>query len=144
VLGIAAYFLRGYYLPANEPVLHSGDVQATLRWEGKNDLDLHVVSPSGEEVYFAVPSSSDGGALDVDSNAGCVGNMSQRPVENIYWETNAAPRGEYLVSVVYYAFCELPADTSFSVILKIDGKTQTINGSVSSLGQEVLVHQFNR
>ena len=31
----------------------TGDVQVTLSWDSDSDLDLQVVDPNGEEVYFA-------------------------------------------------------------------------------------------
>ena len=36
----------------------TGDVRATVTWSGDCDLDLHVVDPSGTEIYFSNPSSS--------------------------------------------------------------------------------------
>jgi uncharacterized protein YfaP (DUF2135 family) len=48
-----------------------------------NDLDLHVVEPSGEEISFSHRKSASGGELDVDMNAGSQRN--DKPVENIYW-----------------------------------------------------------
>jgi hypothetical protein len=145
VLGVAAYFLRGYLFPNQEPLLHTGDVQATLRWEGLNDLDLHVISPNAERIYYAQSRSTDGGELDVDSNAGCGGNITKHPVENIFWPTGGAPRGEFQVLVVYYAHCERDSDpTSFTVTVKVDGKTETFRGSVSGVGEEVQVYTFTR
>ncbi|MCS7047282.1 MAG: hypothetical protein NZO58_13065, partial [Gemmataceae bacterium] len=47
----------------------SGDVQLTLIWYNGNDLDLHCVEPSGEEIFFARRRSRSGGELDVDMNA---------------------------------------------------------------------------
>ena len=50
----------------------TGDVQATLAWDADSDVDLHVIDPNGEEVYWANTMVSSGGELDLDSNAGCV------------------------------------------------------------------------
>lgn len=92
--------------PSNpdEPVLGTGDVQVTLRWNSTADLDLTVVDPNGERVYFDNPSSSSGGTLDVDSNGSCE-NLTSTPVENVFWPTGAALDGQYTVAVIYYGEC---------------------------------------
>ena len=69
----------------------TGDVRATLTWAGDCDLDLHVVDPSGTEIYFSNPSSSTGGVLDVDDipSSGDTGTH----IENIFWPTGrSTPR----------------------------------------------------
>ena len=48
----------------------SGDVQVSVSWDAPSDVDLHVVEPSGEDIYYGHPASATGGQLDVDSNAG--------------------------------------------------------------------------
>ena len=42
----------------------TGDVQVSLTWSAASDLDLHVVEPSGEEIYFLAPESVTSGTLD--------------------------------------------------------------------------------
>ena len=49
----------------------TGDVQVTLSWDTDSDVDLHVVDPSGEEIFYGNRESASGGMLDLDSNA-CV------------------------------------------------------------------------
>ncbi len=125
----------------SEPRLGTGDVQMTLRWNNVNDIDLHVVSPNREHLYYSSPTSFDGGQLDVDSNAGCGEPLSARPVENIFWPQDGAPIGSYRVYVVYYAQCQLEAETDFNVIIKIDGKRQEFRGTLTQVGesQEVAI-----
>ena len=43
----------------------TGDVQVTLSWDVDTDVDLHVVDPSGEELYWANRASATGGELDL-------------------------------------------------------------------------------
>jgi hypothetical protein len=96
--------------------LGGGDIQATLRWSGASDLDLHVTDPSGEEIYYAHPTSTSGGQLDHDANAGCNGPADDdNPVENIYWPTSGAPAGAYTVWVKVYATCGAPLDWHLTV-----------------------------
>jgi hypothetical protein len=77
----------------------SGDVQISLTWENKNDIDLICVEPSGEVIYFKERKSKTGGELDVDMN---VKPESDKPVENIYWPRGKAPLGKYTVYVCFY------------------------------------------
>ena len=46
----------------------SGEVQVSLFWSSKNDLDLHVVCPSGERIFYGNRNPASGGRLDVDMN----------------------------------------------------------------------------
>ncbi|MFM7908347.1 MAG: YfaP family protein, partial [Microcystis sp.] len=79
----------------------TGDVQLSLLWNNYNDLDIHCIDPSGEEIYYSHKRSQSGGELDVDMNAS--GRQSKEPVENIYWPAGGAPKGKYQVFVNHYA-----------------------------------------
>ncbi|MCX7024513.1 MAG: hypothetical protein NT080_07825 [Spirochaetes bacterium] len=104
----------------------SGDVRASLVWNDRNDLDLHVICPSGEEIFYAHKNSACGGELDVDMN---VHGESMKPVENVYWATGGAPVGHYRVFVRNYAF-HMPdrSPTPFRVELSVNGKVQHFEG----------------
>ncbi len=80
------------------PELGTGDVQVTLSWDNDYDLDLYVTEPGGEVIFYDNPLSDTGGELDVDANFPCGENLFS--VENVFWEEDEAPTGEYLVSVV--------------------------------------------
>lgn len=88
------------------PVLQTGDVQVTLRWNTSDDLDLIVVDPAGSIVDFGSPTSPSGGQLDVDANGFCQ-TQNFSPVENIFWPTGSAPDGEYLAYVTLAIPCSL-------------------------------------
>lgn len=77
----------------------AGDLRVSLNWMAASDFDLHVVTPSGREIFFA-NRTAEGGELDVDA---CVSLPRCRPtnVENIFWQL-AAPRGRYRIFVVNY------------------------------------------
>jgi hypothetical protein len=79
-----------------------GDIQISLSWNNYNDLDLHCIDPTGEEIWFSHPiSNRTHGELDVDKNAHPPYTSS--PVENIYWPIGGAPSGLYKIFVVFYA-----------------------------------------
>lgn len=124
--------------------LGTGDVQVTLHWDGPNDLDLHVIDPAGEEIFYIQTTSASHGQLDVDANRGC-GTRMDKPVENIFWPTGQAPTGKYQISVNYYENCESsPLSTPFIVDVLIDGKTQTFQGQVDTVKHTVQIYSFTR
>ena len=99
---------------------------ASLIWDNRNDLDLHVITPSGEHIYYAHKQSRCRGELDVDRN---VRGETTKPVENVRWRKGEAPAGRYRVFVQNYRFHETDhAPTPYRVELEINGKTQRFEG----------------
>ncbi|PZP51459.1 MAG: hypothetical protein DI598_03150 [Pseudopedobacter saltans] len=95
----------------------------------KTDLDLHVLTPNGSEIYYANPSAQSG-ELDVD----CLcGDCPNGPNENIYWQSGAAPTGTYKVWVEYYDACDASMSSStFTLrILKNSEVLKTYTGTLS-------------
>lgn len=108
----------------------TGVVQVSISWDTNADVDLHVVEPSGEEIYFADRTSATGGELDLDSNVGCVAGPQN---ENITWN-DSAPSGTYTVRVVYFSDCG-HANTNYVVTVRREGyAVQTYNGTLSAPG----------
>jgi hypothetical protein len=90
-----------------------GDVQITLTWNNTSDLDLHVIDPFGEEIYWGNESSSSGGTLDVD-------NIEGYGPENIFWAKGKAPNGVYKVFVHHYdwrGYATKPLTSNFTVLI---------------------------
>lgn len=104
----------------------TGDVKVTLSFDRLHDLDLHVIEPSGDEIFHERPSSSSGGKLDLDSGANC--EPSAANSENIFWPPGGAPSGEYRVSVHNYQQCT-PGAIPFTVRVAYDGVLETYEGS---------------
>lgn len=120
----------------------SGDVQISLMWNNYNDLDLHVITPSNEKIYFKNKKSTCNGELDVDMN---VSPTSEEPVENIYWPTGEAPLGHYKIYVDHFANhdrsgCQDP--TNYSVAVNICGQSYEFEGVISHGDPSDLVYEF--
>lgn len=110
----------------------TGDVQVSISWDAATDVDLHVVEPSGEEVYYGHPQSATGGELDLDSNAGC--QIDNKDNENITWPTGQAPHGTYIVRVDYYDACAV-AQTHYVVTVQAKGsEAKTFSGTLTGAG----------
>lgn len=114
----------------NEAGATEGEITVTLLWNDKNDLDLIITCPSGERLYYANPRAC-GGTLDVDRNA--EQELTERPVENVYWAVGKAPPGNYQVAVHYYARRDTatPPQTDFQVRLLQNGQTSLYRGTVA-------------
>jgi hypothetical protein len=105
----------------------NGDVQISVSWTGASDVDLHVIDPNGEEVYFGNLTSASGGTLDLDSNAACsIDNVNN---ENIVWPVGGAPSGQYQVIVDYWSDCGV-ARSDYVVTVQAEGQEpQIFSGS---------------
>ncbi|MEX2178307.1 MAG: hypothetical protein WD801_06325 [Gemmatimonadaceae bacterium] len=100
----------------------TGDVQVSVSWNSNADVDLHVVEPNGEEIYYGNASSASGGSLDLDSNASCSGDNVRN--ENVTWPTASPPRGTYTVRVDYWSACSV-SSTSYVVTVRVAGSAPT-------------------
>jgi hypothetical protein len=112
-----------------------GDVKVTLTFDRLHDLDLHVIEPSGDQIFYQRPGSTIGGQLDLDSGANC--EPSPYNSENVFWPPGGAPAGEYKVSVQNYQQCS-PGEIKFTVRIAYDDVVRTYDGSFvdGSAGEE--------
>jgi len=105
------------------------DVRVSLIWDNRNDVDLHVTTPSGEEIYYGRKRSACAGELDVDRN---VQGETNTPVENTRWASGLAPEGTYKVKVRMYSFKEeKKKPTPFRVEIEVGGELLFHEGVVS-------------
>ncbi len=108
----------------------TGDVQVSVSWDKDSDVDLHVLDPAGEEVYYGTPEVQSGGQLDLDSNADC--SIDGVRNENITWED--APPGTYEVRVDLYRSCDV-TPTNYVVTIQVVGPpTRTYTGTLTGEG----------
>jgi hypothetical protein len=102
--------VAGVTPPAGALVVH-------LAWSGRADLDLHVIDPTGVEIWSRHPSgyqpppppqlpdptaAADAAQLDLDSNAHCA--IDGRDQENVVY-MQPPPRGHYVVRVDAFSLC---------------------------------------
>ncbi|MCH2203816.1 MAG: hypothetical protein MK102_17760 [Fuerstiella sp.] len=106
----------------------SGVVQISLAWDDYNDLDLHLLCPSGEHIWFKNVRSQCGGELDVDMNVRP--SSSKQPVENIVW-VNHAPAGVYKILVHFYKQ-HSRRHSNFRVRVVTDGQVRIYSGELTS------------
>lgn len=86
-------------LRMNRESVNTGELHVSLIWNDIADLDIHVICPSSEHIYFGHKESQCGGWLDVDMNAN-PNTISLEPIENIFWATS--PSGHYKFYVNNY------------------------------------------
>ena len=115
----------------DEANAQAGDLQVSLTWENKVDLDLFVRCPNGALVGFANRIAC-GGQLDIDRNANS-GELTDRPVENIVWsDRGAISPGRYEVFVLY---CKSHGNTDptvpFTLRIINHGQTRIESGVAS-------------
>ena len=123
----------------------SGEVQFSLAWKSLNDVDLHVIVPSGEHISFSHRTSKCKGNLDVDMNAESEESdsdepFSEEPVENIRWLDRTAPSGRYTVIVNQYRWRGIQKDP-FQLLVKLGNGTQIVEDEVSAR-KPISVHRF--
>ncbi|WP_010261904.1 VWA domain-containing protein [Treponema primitia] len=110
---------------------HSGDIRISLVWNNRNDLDLHVITPAHEEIWFANMKDLSGGWLDVDRN---VTGETTEPVENVFWYQGAAAQGRYQVWVQNYDYHDSEYETPFQVEIKNGDEYNYYEGIISGTG----------
>ena len=109
----------------------TGDVQVSLSWDVDSDVDLHVVDPNGDEIYWDRQTVSSGGRLDLDSNADC--RIDGVRNENVTWPTGSAPRGLYTVRVNYWDSCGV-SQTDYVIRVNNGGLTSAFSGTLTGSG----------
>src|SRR5699024_6524329 len=119
-----------YELEVNYLEAGTGKLHVSLSWNQENDVDLHLIEPNGEEIYFGNRQSNNGGNLDIDSNAAC--SIDGIKNENIYYEDEPGvivEAGEYEVLVNLWSSCSITEPTDFIVtVYYSDGQIALTEG----------------
>ncbi|MEP6572945.1 MAG: hypothetical protein ABJD11_09620 [Gemmatimonadota bacterium] len=129
----------GTYVTQPMQVIHvgTGDVQVSVSWSDSSDVDLHVVDPNGEEIYYGHRTSVSKGSLDLDSNAGCSRDASGgfKSNENIVWPASQGVAGTYIVRLDHWSACGATAPVDYVVTVNTrTGGAQVFSGTFNGAG----------
>jgi hypothetical protein len=129
---VSWYYASGIDVEIKKRVLAAGgkytdvDIRASLIWNNRNDLDLHVMTPAGDHIYYASKNARCGGSLDIDRN---VRGETTEPIENTRWPKGIARTGRYQVWVENYRHHEATwMTTPFTVELEVNGEIFSFSG----------------
>ncbi|MBN1598483.1 MAG: hypothetical protein JW894_09330 [Bacteroidales bacterium] len=114
----------------------TGNLQVICTWDQLNDVDLHLIEPEGEEIYWDNPESDFGGVLDMDSNPAC--DLDGINNENITYDEEATIQvGEYTVRVDLHESCFVTDTTYFTVKVLVNDTliTELTSGTNPYYGQ---------
>jgi hypothetical protein len=141
--------------PSQNPYdAQDGCLSFTLSWETLDDLDLWVIDPDGNRIWFERyckrkdnAFSSAGGQLDVDMN---VQNKVNNAIENVFFKcSNTSPQNG--IYRVYVARWDLSSGASVSVpfVLKVKEKgvqKNQVTSTVINYRREkfILSYTFNK
>lgn len=99
----------------------NGMLQISLSFNNEKDVDLHVVEPQGDHIYFSNRRSTNGGYLDIDSNAGC--SIDGINNENVFYSEDARIEiGEYKVYPLMYRNCDPTIATDYTISIFFNGR----------------------
>lgn len=119
-----------------------GDVEITLHWNNKNDLDIACIDPNGEQIYFSHPQSRSGGQLEIDRNRNAA-NLTTNPLEHIYWPTSGAPSGTYQVFLTHYRKFDNVDDSPYTIDVKYGNQTKQFTGTISHANGTIPICTFS-
>jgi len=122
---------------ARDAGARTGKLQIILAWDDTDDLDLIVICPNGEAIFFNNKSKC-GGTLDVDRNRVAPG-ATTTPVENVVFEQQPAP-GQYRIVVWKYAHrAGSPARSPFRVTVRQEGQPDRVSTGTVGPDEKVTV-----
>ncbi|NVB78615.1 MAG: hypothetical protein HOV81_09495 [Kofleriaceae bacterium] len=136
---------------ADEDPPPAGELVIGLAWDGRADLDIHVVDGLGGEAWTDDPNTWQqpapgepvdpvayltGGILDHDGNKGC--NRDARPTEHVIWQM-PPPDGDYIVRVDARSMCA-DASAAWYVDAYRSGALIGASRGVSTYDDTILPH----
>lgn len=129
-----------WLLPAEELTISAtnvgtGSFTSTLFWNSATDVDLWVIEPDGNRIYYGATNSIAGdGFLDIDNRDGY-------GPENVFFTENI-PDGRYQVVVHYYSVNSHTGPTNWSVSVTACGSTRAFSGTLNTEKEQQGVFSF--
>ena len=121
-----------------------GEIVISLGWEVDVDLDLHVITPDGSEIFWR-STRHDNGELDVDCVDSPCGRLGGRlPVENIVFSPSASERvlrGTYQIDVNVFSRSRHSGPIGATLAVKAGGCTRVFD--LSSLDGRRTVYELS-
>lgn len=125
----------------------TGDIQVSISWNTRDDIDLHVMHMSGigqvNTISWMQRRDAFGGMLDVDMNAHPY-VLTDKPVENIFWPHGASPRGQYVVAVHFFANWSRASHVPVLIVIKNGSNIETIHHTAVFGQNPQQVYRFKR
>ncbi len=107
----------------------NGAFRVTLVWDQRTDLDLHVATPLGEEVYYRHRNTADGGEFTKD---GCIADRCESQtgpfIETVRWPDFATPGTYEFWAVNYDGDQALP----IRIEVEYEGQKETFTGNIAA------------
>ena len=105
---------------------YSGELHVNLTFDNAKDIDLHLITPSGTDIYYSnrtisttVGTETIQGGLDHDSNAGCtIDNLNN---ENIVLPAALIEPGVYTVQIDMWSNCATDVYTDWTITARYQG-----------------------
>gem|GEM_PF-1119184 len=115
-----------------------GKITISLMWDSKDDLDLHIFTPNGSELWWDNPNAQ-GGVFDIDANR--EGNIKTNPLENAYFASPVS--GEYWIYVYNYEDRTPGKSTNWTVRVQVGDEEQIYSGTITSQEETIEVLGFS-
>ena len=104
----------------------TGSLQVNLSFDNAKDVDLYVVQPDGEVIfygyhgnYYVEAGEPKGWGLDIDSNPGC--DIDGINSENVFFSNEYIQSGKYEVWINMWSNCEPSIPTNWIVTARYKG-----------------------
>jgi len=105
-----------------QTLLSGGGIQADLRWNSDDDLNLQVRDPAGETLFWDSRITNSGGTFGFDVNGLCEVLTATDNVETASWPVGPVATGSYEVLVYYRQSCGDTSDlVNFTLDISVNG-----------------------
>ncbi len=106
-----------------------------------NDLDLHVVEPSGKHLTLKLEPDSSQAQLGTDCDCGV---CQAGPEENIFWNKKQASKGIYEIWIQQFEMCgDEKIDSEFTLyVFERDELKATLEGKLQHGHSQTLYYEF--